>query len=141
MQVSKVVTYVVVALLSAAAGYGAATIAGNKNLTAREERLSAETISGVVGMIYLLDSGDIAGTRTALLAMGSANLDPLMRHWPDTAALSEEYLASRCRAVTRLRELRLKHGFLAEPADALLAIPDIKESEMRRRAFLKSVRC
>jgi hypothetical protein len=141
MRVSKIVAYAGVIFLAAVMGYGVATVVHSRNQTAREEGIAAETISGVVGIVYLLDSGDIAGTRTALLSMGSANLDPLMEQWSDSADRSNEYLASRCRTITRLRELRFKHRFLMEPSDALLAIPDIKEWEMRRRTFLEKVRC
>jgi hypothetical protein len=111
-------------------------------LARRDAGNSVETISNVVGVIYLLDSGDVAGARRALLGMASSSLDPLIEQWPKRAGLGDEYLKSRCRVVTRLKELRLKHEFLMKPSDSVLrADPEIAAAERRRRDFLDSVRC
>lgn len=142
VKLSKAAIWVITLLAATGIGYGTATLLDTRSLAQRDASNSVENISNVVGVIYLLDSGDVEAVRRALLGMGSSSLDPLIEQWPKRAGLSDEYLASRCRVVTRLKELRLKHNFLMKPSDeALRADPEIAEAERRRRDFLNSVGC
>ena len=106
------------------------------------EQTSTALISNAVGAVYLLDEGDIAGARKVLLGIASSALDDVMNNWGESHAANREYLASQCRTLTRLRELRKKHAFLAGETDqALRGDPTIAQAEKRRANFLESIRC
>lgn len=139
---SKAIAAIVGVVLAKGAGYWFGQRVERRAWAKHHERLQTENISNVVGAIYLLDMGDVPGTRRALLGLASGSLDGVMENWDASSGLDPEYRAARCKVLGRLKNLRAKHNFLGNPEDEVLrSDPEIASAEARRRSFLESVQC
>jgi hypothetical protein len=142
MGFNKLVVGVLGSLALLSVGYWGGKVTVEQKHSVSEDGAQSENISALTGAIHLLDSGDIAGTRTVLLAMASASLDPIIDSWKLTGNSDPEYEASRCSALARLRGLRMKYKFLQDSStEAWRSDPEVIATEKRREAFLKSLDC
>lgn len=137
---AMVVVFIVVLAMSGA-GYWVGRYTARQTQARESERIAAEYMTGAMGVVHLLDGGDVAGAQRALLGTASSHLDVLIDGW-QRYDVSAEYAASRCRAVLWLKALRAKHGYLTGPGDRQLREdPSIAQVERKRQEFLDGVRC
>jgi hypothetical protein len=142
MRFSNLAIAVIGLLVGGGAGYWIGLRVADEQRAVLQDQASTATVSTVVGAIYLLDAGDTAGARKVLFGMGSGALDGLADGAGRVTPPNTEYRASQCKTLSRLRDLRVKDGFLSDPADqALRADPAIAEAEKRRARLLETLRC
>lgn len=131
----------VITSLSSAGSFGWGYYTGAREQSRILERVGTEQMANSIGALYLLDTNDIEHTKDTLLGQASSGLDLVIEYGHLTSD-DQEYIASRCRAMLRLKTFRERHKFLDSPSDSsIMKIPGMSEVEKRRRAFLDNLSC